>query len=72
MYLPFGVSISSLFCECNSSECDFLEDFDALVILSAILLPIKSPAAYAVFSIDLFNAVFIESVIDFAALSRSF
>ena len=48
IYLSFGISISSLaslFCECSSLE-DFLEIF---VILSAILLPIKSPVASAVF-----------------------
>ena len=36
LYLPFGIPFSAKsFCECN-----FLEDFEALVILSAILLPI--------------------------------
>ena len=43
-----------------------------LVILSAILLPIKSPVASAVFWIALFDAVFIASVVDFLALSRRF
>ena len=58
MYLSFGISISSLalsfcsFLDCNSVE-DFLEIF---VILSAILLPIKSLVA---------SAVFIASVVDF-------
>ena len=42
-----------------------------LVILSAILLPIKSPVASAVFWIALFEAVFIASVVDFLVLSRS-
>ena len=50
MYLSFGVSVSSfasLFCERN-----FVEDFfETLVILSAILLPIKSPVASAVFGL---------------------
>ena len=45
---------------------------ETLVILSAILLPIKSPVASAVFWIALFEAVFIASVIDFLALSRTF
>ena len=45
---------------------------DTLVILSAILLPIKSPVASAVFLFTLFQAVFITSVVDFSALSRSF
>ena len=46
--------------------------FETLVILSAILLPIKSPVASAVFWIALFDAVFIASAVDFLALSRSF
>ena len=54
IYLSFGISFLTSF-ECISSLCDF---FDALVtpfglgfavILSAILLPIKSPVASAVF-----------------------
>ena len=36
IYLSFGIPLIT------SSDCDF---FDALVILSAILLPIKSPVA---------------------------
>ena len=69
IYFSFGISISSklLFCECN-----FLEYFEAHVILFVILLPIKSPVAYAVFWIPLFEAVFIASVVDFIVLSRSF
>ena len=63
MYFSFGVSDSSfasLFCERN-----FVEDiFETLVILSAILLPIKSPVASAVFWITLFEAVFIASVVN--------
>ena len=39
--------------------------FETLVILSAILLPIKSPVASAVFWIALFDAVFMEPVVDF-------
>ena len=39
--------------------------FETLVILSAILLPIKSPVASAVFGISHFEAVFIASVVDF-------
>ena len=45
MYLSFGISLLVSF-EGNSSSCDF---FETLVILSAILLPIKSPVASAVF-----------------------
>ena len=53
--------------------CNPLGDFfETLVILSAILLPIRSPVASAVFWIALFEAVFIVSVVDFLALSRSF
>ena len=39
---------------------------DILVILSAILLPIKSPVASAIFWIALFEAVVIASVVDFS------
>ena len=46
--------------------------FETLVILSAILLPIKSPVASAVFLIALFDVGFIASVVNFLALSRSF
>ena len=49
-----------------------LDFFETLVILSAILLPIKSPVASAVFWIALFEAVFIVFVVDFLALSRPF
>ena len=42
-----------------------------LVILSAILLPVKSSVASAGFWIVLFKAVFIASVVNFLALSRS-
>ena len=43
-----------------------LDDYlEILVILSAILLPLKSPVASAVFRIALFEAVFIASVVDF-------
>ena len=74
MYLFFGTSISllasSIF-KCNSVECNSIERgsakdfFEILVILSAILLPIKSPVASAVFWIALFEAVVIASVADF-------
>ena len=45
------------------------EDFEILVILSAVLLPIKSPVASEVFWIALFGAVFIAFVVNFLALS---
>ena len=46
--------------------------FGMLVILSAILLAIKSPVASAVFCIALLGAVFIASVVGFLAVSKSF
>ena len=53
MYLLFDSSISLLassFFECNSVDHSSVGDFfETLVILSAILLPIKSPVASAVF-----------------------
>ena len=42
IYLSFGISLLTSF-DCISSLCDFFEGF--AVILSAILLPIKSPVA---------------------------
>ena len=72
----FGASISLLassFFKCNSIECNSVGDFfKTLVILSAILLPIKSPVASTVFRIALFEAVFIAFVLDFLALTRHF
>ena len=72
IYLFLGVSISiSFFISSlslhNSLEVFFFEcnSVETPVILSAILLPIKSPVASAVFWIALFEAVFIASVVDF-------
>ena len=48
------------------------EVFDTFVILSAILFPIKSPVASAVFKIALFEAASIASVADYLVWSRSF
>ena len=45
IYLSFGISLLTS-SDCISSLCDFFEGF--AVILSAILLPIKSPVASAV------------------------
>ena len=64
--LSFGVSLLALFGD------NFLDFFDTLVLLSSILLPIKSPVASAVFLIALFEAVFIVSVAIFLALPTSF
>ena len=61
LYLSFGISISSSFCDCNSLG----EFFQTLIILSAILLPNKSPVASAVFWIAIFEAVFVASGVDF-------
>ena len=50
MYLFFGMSFGLSLPTFILSFCDSLGDiFDTLVILSAILLPIKSPVASAVF-----------------------
>ena len=46
--------------------------FETLVILSAILFPLKSPVASPVFWIALFETVFIASIVDFLALLRRF
>ena len=62
MYLSLDVSVSSFVSLFFERAKGFLE---TLVILSAILLPIKSTVASAVFWIALFAAVFIASVADF-------
>ena len=70
IYLSFGISLlRSVFSALAVFKifCD-----EAFVILSAILLPIKSQADSAVFRIILFEAVFIESVVDLLALPRRF
>ena len=45
IYLSFDISISFSFV----FECNSFEDFETLAVLSAILLPIKSPVAPAIF-----------------------
>ena len=42
----------------------------SIIVLSAPLLPVKSPVTSAIFNI--FEAVFIISVVNFVALSRGF
>ena len=59
----YNSSVSELFC------CGFFESF---VILLAILLPIKSPVAYAVFWMTLYEDVLRASVAGFWAWSRGF
>ena len=45
IYFSFDIFVSfKLFC-----KCDIFENFDALVFLSSILLPIKVPNVSAVF-----------------------
>ena len=70
IYLSFGnsllaSSIGFISFERSPPERSSFGDFEILVILSAILLLIKSPVAFAVFSIPLFKVVFIASVVDF-------
>ena len=49
IYLSFGISLLASFDD-NSFECNSFGDFfETLVILSAILLPLKSPVASAAF-----------------------
>ena len=70
LFLREAISTSSSVSSFGNYLADFF--FETLAILSVILLPIKSPVASAVFWIALFDAVFIASVVDFLALSRSF
>ena len=70
IYLSWGISllfsfitVSKLFC------CEFCKTF---MILLAILFPIKSPVAYAVFSMNLFEEFLGASVADCLAWSISF
>ena len=76
IYLCFGIYISffaysKLFFNVSLLKIFFEGDSYETLILSAILLPIKLPVASAVFKVTLFEAVFITSVVDFLALSRS-
>ena len=69
MFFMLVISTSSSISSFGNTLSDF---FETLVILSAILLPIKSPVASAIFWIALFQAVFIVSVVDFLAVSKRF
>ena len=53
MYLSFGFSVSLL----TVSELFCGDSFETFVILLAVLLPIKSPVASAVFLFSLFEVV---------------
>ena len=67
--LSFGISIEF------SSVCELFSGLshDAVfLILSAILLPVKSLVAFAVFRLGLLQAVFSASVADFLAWSKGF
>ena len=70
-YLSLGISLSCSFVTayCNWFCCEF---FETVVILLAILLPIKSPVAFAALWISHFEEVLNASIADFLALSRSF
>ena len=69
MYLFFGTFFELALSTCISpSECFDENFFEILVILSALLLPIKSAVASAVFSINIFGLVFIASVGDVLAI----
>ena len=75
-YLSFAISLLALFwgMSLEFNSLDFLEfnSVEELVILSAILSPIKCIVPSAVSRIALFEAVFIASVADFLALPTSF
>ena len=69
MYLFLWVVNSASSSIASNLLVDF---FDMLVILSAILLPTKSPVASAVVWIARCDAVFIASLADFLAVSIIF
>ena len=66
LYSVISISFSSVF------ESNSFGDFEILLILTAVLLPIKSPVALVAYWIALFEAVFITSAVDLLALSRRF
>ena len=72
IYLSFGISLLASFDDNYFERNSFGDFFEEIIILSAILLSIKFPVAFAVFSIALFEVVFIAPVADFIALSTSF
>ena len=70
IYLSFGISLSCSFV--IVSELFYNERLGTFVILLAILLPIKSPVASAVFWITFSELVLSASVADYLAWKRSF
>ena len=68
--LSFGISLSNL--SVIASELFWGEFFEAFVILPALLLPIKSPVASAVFWIALFETVYNAFVAGCLPWSKSF
>ena len=73
IYLSLGISVSYLMLSASFvtvSELFYGKVIEAFVILSSILLPIKSPVASAVFWSALFEAVLVVSVADCLAWSK--
>ena len=69
MYLSYGVSDSSL----ASLVCERVKDFfETLVILSAILLPIKSPVASAVFGLLFLKQFLLHLLLNFMRYQEVF
>ena len=74
IYLSLEISLSSpIFSSSFVTVSGLLYSklFETFVILTPLLLPIKSPVAFAVFWIALFEAVFTASIADCLARSRS-
>ena len=74
IYLSLGISLSSpIFSSSFVTVSGLLYSkiFETFVILTRLLLPIKSPVASAVFWTALFEAVFNASIADCLAGSRS-
>ena len=70
IYLPLDISLSFSILTFSKLFCGKV--FETFVIPSAILLPIKSPVASAVFWITIFEVVLSASVADCLGWSRRF
>ena len=70
IYLSLGISLSFSFV--TISELLYCEVFENFVISLAIFLPMKSPVAFAILWMALFEEVLSTSVVDFLAWSRIF